>query len=88
MPHRDAEVAGVELIGGTDIGTGRDRRMERDRDGRPESEWGHAAWAGDRDAGGVRSGTEVRSALSEKHVGETQSERVTYTDPSECTDNL
>jgi hypothetical protein len=42
-----AEVAGVELVGGTDLVNGRGRLMERDRDRRRESWLGrHAAQAG------------------------------------------
>jgi hypothetical protein len=33
-----SEVAGAELVGGTDPGNGRGRRMERGRDGRREPE--------------------------------------------------
>ena len=41
------EVASAELIGGMDLGSGSDRRMERGRDGRHEFQQGrHAAWAG------------------------------------------
>jgi hypothetical protein len=45
MSRSDAEVAGVELVGGTDLGRGRGRRMERGRDERCESVWGHTARA-------------------------------------------
>jgi hypothetical protein len=45
MSRSVAEVAGVEFVGGTDLGRGRDRRMERGRDGRCKSVWGHAARA-------------------------------------------
>jgi hypothetical protein len=44
MPWNGAEVAGVELIGGMDLGRGRSRWMERGRDRRRESEWGHTTW--------------------------------------------
>jgi hypothetical protein len=36
-PQSGAEVASVELGGGTDLDRGRDRRMEHDCDGRHES---------------------------------------------------
>ena len=42
-----AEVASAELIGGMDLGSGSDRRMERGRDGRHEFQQGrHAVRAG------------------------------------------
>jgi hypothetical protein len=37
-PWSGAEVAGVELVGGTDLSRGRDSQMEYDRDGRRKSE--------------------------------------------------
>jgi len=37
MPRSGAEVASVELIGGTDLGGGLDRWMEHGRGGRHES---------------------------------------------------
>jgi hypothetical protein len=40
-----AEVAGAEIIGGTDIGSGHDRWMECSRDGRREYRWGRVARA-------------------------------------------
>ena len=46
MPRSGAEVAGVELIDGMDLGKGRGRWMEHDRDGRCESARGHAVRAG------------------------------------------
>ncbi|XP_066320140.1 uncharacterized protein [Miscanthus floridulus] len=52
IPRSDAEVVDGELVGGTDLGKGRGRRMELDRDGRRESGRGHVAWAGGGDAGG------------------------------------
>jgi hypothetical protein len=36
MLRSGAEVAGVELVGGTDLGRGHGRRMEHDRNGRRE----------------------------------------------------
>jgi hypothetical protein len=42
-----AEVAHVDLIGGTNLS--RDNRMERYCDGRRESGWGHATRAGARE---------------------------------------
>jgi hypothetical protein len=36
MLRSGAEVAGVELVGGTDLARGNDRRMERGRNGRRE----------------------------------------------------
>jgi hypothetical protein len=39
-----SKLAGAELAGGTDLGSGRGRRMEHDRDGRRESRR-LAAWA-------------------------------------------
>ena len=42
MPRSGAEVARAELIGGTDLGSGLGRQMERGRGGRHEA-WGHAA---------------------------------------------
>jgi len=37
MPRSGAEVAGVELVDGTDLGRGRGKRMEHSRDGRRKS---------------------------------------------------
>ena len=48
MLRSGAEVAGVELVGGTDLGRGRGRRMERSCDGSRESGRVHAARAGPR----------------------------------------
>ena len=53
------EVAGAELISGTDLGSGRGKRMECGRDGRRESRWGrHATQVGG--AGGVRPASHER----------------------------
>jgi hypothetical protein len=54
MSRSGAEVAGVELIGSTDLSRGRGRRMERDHDGRHESKRGHATRAGGGDVGATR----------------------------------
>jgi hypothetical protein len=69
----------VELIGSTDLGRGRIRRMEHGRDGRRESGQGHTAGGhagaragprstsgGDAAKGGVRPGVEAHSAPSEQ----------------------
>ena len=44
MTRSGAEVAGVELVDGTDLSKGSGRRMEHDRDGRRESRRGHVVW--------------------------------------------
>jgi hypothetical protein len=43
------EVAGAELVGGTDLGSGHGKQMKRGHDGRPESEW----WVGPAPASGA-----------------------------------
>jgi hypothetical protein len=45
IPWSGEEVAGAELVGDTDLGRGRSRRMERGHDERRESGRGHAARA-------------------------------------------
>jgi hypothetical protein len=92
MSRSGAEVAGVVLIGGTDLGRGRSRRMERGRDGRREFGWGHAARARARWCRRGRGPSRSRGAragdVGGDGAGETQSGQVTYTDPSVRTDHL
>jgi len=68
MSWSGAEVAGVELVGGTDLGRGRGRgrRMERSYVGRRESGLVHAAQGGPRGRLRVRPGADARSVLSEQ----------------------
>jgi hypothetical protein len=51
MPQSGAKVAGVELIGGMDLGRSMGRQMERARDRRRESGRGHVARTGGVDTG-------------------------------------
>jgi hypothetical protein len=51
MSRSGAEVAGVELVGGTNLGRGRGRWMEHDHDRRCKSGRGHAAQESGVDAG-------------------------------------
>ena len=56
MLRSGAEVAGVELVGGTNLGRDRGRRMEHGRDGRCESgsELASGGGAGDAERFGSR----------------------------------
>ena len=54
MPRSNVEVARVELVGSTDLGRGRDRRMERGCDGRREFGQGHRVRARGASGGTVR----------------------------------
>jgi hypothetical protein len=86
----DAELdaAGVELAGGTKLGRGRGRWMERGHDGRREPGRGHAMRAGGaRSPSGVGATSRSRGAQRAERAGgdrggvadEAQNERATYT---------
>jgi hypothetical protein len=87
MSRSDAEVAGVELVGGTDLGRGRDRRMERGRDEVRVCVGAHGK--GVAAEGEICPGVEVRSALSEQTgAARVRRKGSGRTDPSRRTDDL
>jgi hypothetical protein len=72
MPRRGAELAGVEFGGGTDLGRGHGKWMERDRDERRESGRGHATRVHD-----VSQASEGEGGVHPTSRG-AQSERATW----------
>jgi hypothetical protein len=75
----------VELVGNTDLGRSRDRRMERGRSERHKSGWGHAArWQGGVGEGGVCPASKGVERVESEWATQMGAARVGSVRPSEC----